>query len=84
MSEDRFKIYRAHKMSEWIEHHVTEWAHELVTEHFGVVAVEELSRKQIDEVIEQWEEMCEYDGTLAIGFRNCINSWENEHEEYII
>lgn len=84
MSEEKFKIYRAHKMLDWIENHVTEWANDLIAEHFGVEEVEELSREQIDEVIDQWEEMCDYDGMLALGLRNCINCWENEHEEYLI
>lgn len=83
MSEEKFKVYKAHKMSDWIEREVTEWALGLVTEHFEC-DVEELSRDQIDEVVEQWAELDEYDGVLALGFRNVINTWENETEEYII
>lgn len=83
MSE-KFEIHKAHKMQEWIENHVTEWANDLITEHFGVESVDELTREQIDEVIEQWEVMLDYDGTLALGVRNCINIWENEHEEYLV
>lgn len=83
MSEEKFKVYKAHKMADWIENHVTEWAFELITEHFGC-DVEELTRDQIDEVIEEWEELVDYDGMIALGFRNAINVWENENEEYII
>jgi len=84
MNEEKFKVYKAHKMLDWIEDEVTEWAYGLVTEHFGVDSPEELTREQIDEVIEQWEELVEYDGMLGLGFRNVINIWENENEEYII
>jgi len=84
MNEEKFKVYKAHKMLDWIENEVTEWAYGLVTEHFGVDSPEELTREQIDEVIEQWEELVEYDGMLGLGFRNVINTWENENEEYII
>jgi len=84
MNEEKFKVYKAHKMLDWIENEVTEWAYGLVTYHFGVDSPEELTREQIDEVIEQWEELVEYDGMLGLGFRNVINTWENENEEYII
>ena len=57
---DKFKIHKAHKMSEWIENQVTEWALELIQNHFGVDGPEELSRNQLDEIIVQWEEMLEY------------------------
>ena len=79
-----FKVHKAHKMLDWLESQVTEWANDLVVEHFGVESVEELSREQLDEVITQWEELSDYDGTLALGFRNVIGIWENEHDEYII
>ena len=81
---EKFEIHKAHKMQEWIEDQVTEWANDLIIEHFDVDTVDELSREHIDEVIEQWEVMLDYDGTLAMGVRNCINTWENENEEYII
>jgi hypothetical protein len=83
MSEP-FKIYKANKMQDWIENHVTEWAYGLISEHFGVDSPEELSREQLDEVITEWEEMVDYDGTLAMGLRNAISTWENEHDDYII
>lgn len=83
MSEEKFKIWKAGKMLDWIENEVTNWASDLVTEHFGC-EIEELTREQIDEVIEQWEEITEFDDTLGLGFRNVINTWENEKEEYII
>ena len=41
---DKFKIHKAHKMSEWIENQVIEWALELIQNHFGVEGPEELSR----------------------------------------
>jgi len=84
MSEEPFKVYKAHKMLDWIEGHVTEWAYGLIQEHFGVESPSELSREQLDEVISEWEEMCDYDGMLALGFRNAIGEWENENDEYLI
>ena len=86
MSEEPFKVYKAHKMLDWIEGHVTEWAYELIQEHFGVDCPSELSREQLDEVISEWEELSEYAGGdwLALGMRNAINAWENENDEYII
>lgn len=80
---EKFKVYKAHKMSDWIENQVTEWAFDLVTEHFGC-EVEELTKDQLEEVIEQCEELDDYDSMLALGFRNLINTWENENEEYVI
>lgn len=80
---DKFKIYKAHKMLDWIEGEVTEWAYGLITDHFDVDCPSELSREQIEEVISEWEEMIEYDGTLALGIRNAINVWENENDEYL-
>ena len=80
---DKFKIYKAHKMLEWIENNVTEWAEELIENHFDVEIIE-LTQEQIYEVIDEWEEMMNYDQTLALGIRNCISIWENEHEEYLV
>lgn len=81
---NKFKIHKAHKMSESIENQVTEWALELIQNHFGVEGPEELSREQLDEVIEQWAEMLKYDKTLASGLYNCISIWENDREEHIV
>lgn len=78
-----FKVYKAHKMQDWIENQVTEWATELVTNHFDC-EVEELTREQLDEVIDQYDELYEYDPVIAMGFRNVINTWENENDEYIL
>ena len=83
MSDEAFKVYKAHKMLDWIENHVTEWALELITEHFGC-DVEELTREQLDEVIDQYNEISEYDGTLGLGFRNAIGIWENENDDYVL
>lgn len=47
MSDEPFKVYKAHKLMDWIENEVTEWAYNQVTEHFGVDSPEELSREQI-------------------------------------
>jgi hypothetical protein len=48
-----FKIYKANKMLDYIENQLTEWALGLVTEHFGVETIEELTRDQLDEVIDR-------------------------------
>lgn len=84
MSDEKFKVYKAHKMLDWIEGEVTEWAYNHIQEHFGVDCPSELTREQLDEVISEWEELSEYDGMLGLGFRNAISVWENEHDEYII
>ena len=55
MSDEPFKVYKAHKLMDWIENEVTEWAYNQVTEHFGVDSPEELSREQIEEVIAEME-----------------------------
>jgi hypothetical protein len=83
MSEP-FKVYRAGKMLDWIENAVTEWAEGLVLEHFDVGSIEELTREQIDEVVTECGEVSNYDSTLGLGFRNVINTWENEHDEYLL
>ena len=76
-----FKIYKAHKMLDRIENEVTEWAYSLVTEHFGVETPAELTRDQLDEVVVEYYEISEYDGTLGMGVLNVIRMWEDENEE---
>ena len=85
MSE-AFEINRPGKMIDYIEGQVTDWAFGLIQEHFGVESPDELSREQLDEVITQWNEMLELGGAdfLAMGLRNAISQWENEHDDYII
>lgn len=86
MSEEKFKVHRPHKMLDWLENEVTDWAYGLVTEHFDVECPSDLNKSQIEEVIEQYEEMSEYTGGdwLALGMRNVISNWENEHDEYLV
>jgi hypothetical protein len=86
MSEEKFKVHRAHKMLDWIENEVTDWAHGLVTEHFGVECPSELNKEQIEEVIEEYEELSDYAGGdwLAIGMRNVVSIWENENDVYLL
>jgi hypothetical protein len=79
-----FKIYKANKMLDYIENQLTDWALGLVTEHFGVETVEELTRDQLNEVIAEYYDLDDWNGTLGMGFRNIIHIWENEHEEYIL
>ncbi|MDC1446475.1 hypothetical protein N8344_00725 [bacterium] len=85
MSE-AFEIRRPGKMLDYLEGQVTEWAFGLIEEHFGVDSPDELTRDQIDEVIDQWNELLESSGLdfLALGLRNAISQWENEHDDYII
>ena len=85
MSE-AFEINRPGKMLDYLEEQVTEWAFGLIEEHFGVDSPDELSRDQIDEVVDQWSEMLDMSGGdwLAMGLRNAISQWENEHDDYII
>lgn len=85
MSES-FEINRPGKMLDYLEGQVTEWAFGLIEEHFGVDSPDELTRDQIDEVIDQWNELLESSGLdfLALGLRNAISQWENEHDDYII
>jgi len=86
MSEEKFKVHRPHKMLDWLENEVTDWAYGLVTEHFDVECPSDLDKSQIEEVIEQYEELSEYAGGdwLALGMRNVISNWENEHDEYLV
>lgn len=81
MSDEPFKVYKAHKLMDWIENEVTEWAYNQVTEHFGVEEPDELSREQIEEVI---AEMNNFDDWCYTGLRNVVSIWENEHDEYLI
>ena len=78
---EKFEVFRAHKMAEWVEREVYDWAEGLVTEHFGVDSPEELSREQIEEVIEEMEN---FDDWCYTGLRNVVSCWENENDEYII
>ena len=84
MAEEKFKIYKAHKMLDWLENQTTEWAIELIQDHFDIENVEDLTREQLDEVIEQYEDMVDYDSMLGMGLRNAIGIWENENEEYVL
>ena len=81
MSDEPFKVYKAHKLMDWIENEVTEWAYNQVTEHFGVDSPEELSREQIEEVIAEMET---FDDWTYTGLRNVVSVWENENDEYLI
>ena len=81
MSEEKFKVYKAHKLMDWIENEVTEWAFERVTEHFGVDEVETLTQEQIEEVIEEMET---FDDWCYTGLRNVVSMWENENDEYLV
>lgn len=87
MSDEKFELYRIHKMQEWLEREATEWVLDKVTDYFGVENAEELSREQLDEVIEYWEDgMTNYydDQYIGMALRNVIATWENEHDEYIV
>jgi hypothetical protein len=66
---------------DWIEQEVTEWALDLVTEWFNVENAEDLTREQIDEII---EEMDNFDDWIYTGLRNIVGIWENENDEYLI
>jgi len=84
MSEDTFKVYKAHKMADWLESECTEWASDLVKEHFEVEEVEHLTEDQLQEVIAQFEELDGIWGdSISVGFLNVIRTWENENETYI-
>jgi hypothetical protein len=80
MSDEKFKVYKSHKLMDWIENEVTEWALNQVTEHFGD-DVENLTQEQIEEVI---EEMDNFDDWTYTGLRNIVGIWENENDEYLI
>ena len=83
---DNFTVHKPHKMMDWLESEMTDWAVGLVTEHFGVEEVDLLAREQIDQVIVEYERLSEMGGYdwLAIGMRNAVGIWENEHDEYIL
>ena len=82
-----FKIVsRPHKMLDWIENQCTDWAENLIVEHYSVEDSHQLTKEQIEEVIEELNKLIEYPGGdwLATAFRNVINSWEAEHDIYLI
>ena len=85
MSEETgvFKSWRHGKMQDWIENEVTEWAIGQVTFHFGVDDTNELTKEQIIEVHDESGDLYDYDPTLARGFRNVVNMWEMENEDYL-
>jgi hypothetical protein len=81
MSDSKFKVWKAHKMADWLEAECTEWATNLVTEHFGVDEVSELSLEQMHEVFDQFEELDNnYGDAISIGFLNVIRNWEYDNE----
>lgn len=80
---EKFEVHKLHKMSDYVENIVTEWAFDLVTEHFGC-DVGELTMAQLEEVIEEYGVIDEYDSFLAMGFRNVISTWENQNGEYVL
>lgn len=84
MSEDvkAFKVYRPHKMQDWIESQCEEWATDLIQEHFGVEEITDLSHKQISEVVDEYDRLDnEYGDMLSCGFAQVIRYWEDETGE---
>ena len=79
---EKFTIYKAHKMLDWLESQTTEWAMNLVENHFEC-PVEELTLEQIQEVGEQYLAMLDYDNMLSLGVRNVIRMWEDENGQEI-
>ena len=85
MSDEKFTVYRAHKMLDWLESEATEWADRLVMEHFDVEDTSKLTKEQIEEVITQAEELDEHYGDmLSLGMYNIVRHWESENETYIM
>lgn len=70
---------RIYKAEENIEHQVTELVAEHVCEFFEVECVTELTKDQIDEVVEFRSDLNEY-SPMQIGYSNVINQWENEND----
>lgn len=85
MSKEKFQVHRAHKMLDWIEGEVREWAENLIAEHFGVEDTNTLTREQMIEVVEVYEDIdSTYGDTLSIGFVDVIRWWENENEDEVL
>lgn len=81
----KFEVHRAHKMLDWVESEVTQWAEGLITEHFGVEDPNDLTREQMIEVCEVYEQIdTDYGDTLSIGFLNVIRWWESENEDEVL
>jgi hypothetical protein len=83
MSEDTFEIHRQHKFLDWLEGEVTDYANTQVIEWFGVDEVEELTEEQIQEVAD-YSEGDDCDSWIALGLRNVVNNWQNEHDNFDI
>jgi hypothetical protein len=72
-------------MLDWVESEVTQWAEGLITEHFGVEDPNDLTREQMIEVCEVYEQIdTDYGDTLSIGFLNVIRWWESENEDEVL
>ena len=82
MSDEVFKVHRAHKIQDWLEQQCTEMIETRITEHFGVDSTDVLTEEQIKEVITEWENT--EDSYISMSLRNCINTWENENDTFLI
>lgn len=82
MSDDKFEIHKLHKFEDWLEQECTEYAVERILEHFGVDAVEELTKDQIMQVVDYSEEID--NSWVSLGLRNAVNTWESENDEYVL
>ena len=81
MSDEVFKVHRAHKIQDWLEQQCTEMIETRITEHFGVDSTDNLTEEQIKEVITEWENTD--DSYISMSLRNCINTWENENYTFL-
>lgn len=78
---NKFEVSRPNKMAEWIENQVTEWASSQVLEHFDVEEIQNCTREQMLEIVDEYYEMEESYPELAIGFQNLIYEWETENHD---
>jgi hypothetical protein len=77
----KFDVPKIHKWADNIENQLTEWAVETVEEHFGVDDTDTLTEEQINEVREYVDESDDtWYSWVTIGFRNIVNSWDNNNE----
>lgn len=78
----KFELDKTQNFLDEIEEKVTEYCIECILYHYQVSELKELSITQIQEVAEHIEEdENRYADIIMLGLRNCVQLWENEHDE---
>jgi hypothetical protein len=75
-----FNWPKHYKTEEWIENEISEAVFNIVTEQYGIEDVTELSKDQLNEVMQWAENHLPAFSLLKVGFTNISESWEITHE----